>query len=84
MNKLINTLINQICYTALVYGRINKKLNINLSNIEIEDLVRKTILTATNIERIGKNYYIYNHPANIRITVNANNFRVITADKLDK
>ncbi|MFT8556689.1 DUF3781 domain-containing protein [Liquorilactobacillus hordei] len=36
-------------------------------------MVRKTILTTTNIERIGKNYYIYNHPANIRITVNANN-----------
>lgn len=28
MNTLKTTIINQICYTALVYKRINKKLNI--------------------------------------------------------
>ncbi|WP_415621778.1 DUF3781 domain-containing protein [Liquorilactobacillus sp.] len=50
----------------------------------MKDLISTTILNATNIEHIGKNYYVYNHPANIRITVNAHNFRVITADKLDK
>ncbi|MDN2453653.1 DUF3781 domain-containing protein [Lactobacillus sp. UCMA15818] len=84
MDKLISTIITQICYTTLVYGRINKKLYLNLSNSEIKDLISTTILNATNIEHIRKNYYVYNYPANIRITVNAHNFRVITADKLDK
>ncbi|MFT8726933.1 MAG: DUF3781 domain-containing protein [Liquorilactobacillus ghanensis] len=82
MNLLKTTIINQICYTVLVYKRINKKLNINLSNNEIEVLVKETISNAINIEHIRKNYYVCNYVTNTRLTINANNFRVITADRI--
>ena len=35
-------------------------------------------------KKIGKNYYVTNSENNVRITVNANTFRVITVDKLIK
>lgn len=37
---------------------------------------------AEEIEKIGKNYYVVNTKCNIRITVNSNTFRVITADRI--
>ena len=74
------------CYTKLVYERINKKLGVNLSNIEIEELIGK-VLKTTSIyfyNKIGKNFYISNQQNNIKITVNSNTFRIITVDKLIK
>lgn len=74
------------CYTKLVYERINKKLGVNLSNIEIEELIGK-VLETTSIyfyNKIGKNFYISNQQNNIKITVNSNTFRIITVNKLIK
>lgn len=75
-------IINQLCYTALVYGRINKKLKTNLSKTQIEELFAQLIneVELSNIERKGKNYYISHFDQSIRITVNSYTFRVITAD----
>jgi len=36
-------ILKNICYTELVYGRINKKLNINLSKEQIEEFIFKII-----------------------------------------
>ena len=36
MNINKQEILENICYTELVYGRINKKLNINLSKKQIE------------------------------------------------
>jgi len=72
------------CYTALVYGRINKKLGTNFSNDESELLIEK-VLQETDLkdyEKKGKNYYISNRHHKIKITINSNTFRVITVDKL--
>ena len=77
-------IVDNICYTELVYGRINKKLKLELSKSEIEVYLLK-ILKATEIPfytRTGKNYYITNEANNIRITINSNTFRVITVDKI--
>ena len=77
-------IIDNICYTELVYGRINKKLNLELSKSEIEAYLLK-VLKATEISfytKIGKNYYITNEVNTIRITVNSNTFRIITVDKI--
>ena len=79
-------ILREICYTELVYGRINKKLRITLQNQEIERYIRK-ILEETpkvNYEIIGKNYYVHNFNENIRITINRNTFRIITVDRIDK
>jgi hypothetical protein len=86
MTRSKDEIINNHCYTELVYQRINKKLDKNFSNAESKGLIQK-VLEATdvkNFEKIGKNYYISNLEFNIKITINSNTFRVITVDKLVK
>ena len=41
MSMNINNIFENICYTELVYERINKKLTTNLSKEEIEKLILK-------------------------------------------
>ncbi|MGQ1947420.1 DUF3781 domain-containing protein [Geofilum sp. OHC36d9] len=77
-------ILNHICYTELVYGRINKKLNSNYSKTEIEQTLFK-IIKETEIgffHKTGKNIYVKNSKNNIRITINSNTYRVITVDKI--
>ncbi len=79
-------IIENLCYTELVYGRINKKLGTDFSNEKIE-LYIKDILKKTDEEfyvKTGKNYYVTNTENNIRLTINSNTFRVITVDKIKK
>lgn len=77
-------ILNNICYTELVYGRINKKLNSKYSQDEIERLLYEIISKSNekDFNRKGKNYYISNSESNIRITINSNTLRVITVDVL--
>ena len=42
-------ILENICYTALVYGRINKKLNSRLSTSEIEAMLYETKTGAGNL-----------------------------------
>ena len=76
----------KICYTELVYERINKKLKTQFSKPEIEKMLFE-ILNETPekyFERTGKNIYVTNSEKNIKITINSNTFRIITVDKIDK
>lgn len=83
MNNSRKTILGQICYTDLVYGRINKKLKTNMSNDEIEKLVYSVVECESNpINKIGKNYYIEDTKTKVRVTVNSHTYRVITADKI--
>lgn len=78
-------ILKSICYTDLVYGRINKKLNMKLSRIQIEEFIFK-ILKETDekyFSKIGKNFYVISSNNNIKITINSNTFRVITVDKIE-
>lgn len=86
MNINKTEILECICYTELVYERINKKLNINISKTEIEEYILE-ILKNTDIDfftKIGKNYYVMNTKANIRITINSNTYRIITVDRINK
>ena len=86
MSNYKNKILDKICYTELVYGRINKKLNLELSKSKIEELIL-TIISETDDEKflkIGKNIYITNEQRNIRLTINIFTNRIITADKLNK
>jgi len=77
-------ILENICYTKLVYGRINKKLNTQFSEKQIEEFFFK-ILKETDekfFSKIGKNYYIENTENSVRLTINSNTFRIITADRL--
>ena len=79
-------ILDKLCYTELVYGRINKKLKINLSKDKIEELITTVILETDENEFIktGKNIYIKNKKRNIMLTINSFTNRIITADKLKK
>ena len=80
----------RLCYTELVYDRINaryygrRKLGIHLSPEEIEDFVAGIIehTDEAHFLQKGKNYYIVNDTEHIRITINSYTYRVITADKI--
>jgi len=79
-------ILENICYSKLVYERINKKLNINFSRKQIEELMFK-ILKETDenfFNKNGKNYYVANTENKIRITINSNTFRIITVDRINK
>lgn len=76
---------NRLCYTQLVYGRIRKKLMINLDDDSIEKLLLSIIKDSqSEIVRKGKNHYISHEASNIIVTVNSHTFRVITASKLNR
>ncbi|AWG20391.1 hypothetical protein FFWV33_02035 [Flavobacterium faecale] len=85
MEKNKSDIIANLCYTELVYGRINKKLKSNKSNKEIEvyllNILKNTPLSG--YIKTGKNFYVSSFENNIRITVNSYTYRVITVDKLD-
>ena len=83
-DSLKATIIHKLCYTKLVYDKINRKLGLHLSPQEIESFISDIIMhTDTNhFLKKGKNYYITNDTEHIRITVNSCTFRVISTDKI--
>ena len=86
MNNYKIEILDKICYTDLVYERINKKLNIELSKDKIEEMIFAIIKETdeTEYQKIGKNIYITNNEKNVRLTINSYTNRIITADKLNK
>ncbi len=84
MKNIKNQIIKNLCYTELVYHRINKKLAVDFSNNYIQLYISK-ILNETSEECIikkGKNFYVTNQAYDIVITINSNTFRVITVDRI--
>ena len=86
MNINKQEILENICYTELVYERINKKLNIKFSKKQIEVYLFKILKETDKIffKKKGKNIYVINAENNIRITINSNTFRIITVDKINK
>ncbi len=86
MNNYKKEIQDKICYTELVYGRINKKLGVELSKDKIEKLIAAIISETDEAEfqKTGKNIYITNNGRNIRLTINSYTNRIITADKLNE
>ncbi len=86
MNNYKKEILNKICYTELVYGRINKKLDLELSKDKIETLISEIISETdeSKFQKKGKNIYITNNERNIRLTINSYTNRIITADKLNE
>ncbi|WP_255346273.1 DUF3781 domain-containing protein [Prevotella sp. oral taxon 317] len=75
-------IIEKLCYTELVYDRINRKLGLHLSPHEIESFVSEIIESTddAHIQKRGKNYYVTNDAAHVRIRVNSFKYGVITVD----
>jgi len=84
MNIDKSKILNNICYTELVYGRINKKLKTTYLKSEIEKIIYKLLAETDedNFMKIGKNYYATNPEKQIRVTINSNNYRIIAVDKI--
>jgi len=84
MHRSKQEILENICYTELVYHRINKKLNTKFSKHQIEVFLLQ-ILKVTDenkFQKKEKNMYVINTENNIRITINLNTIRVITVDKI--
>lgn len=77
-------ILNNLCYTELVYERINKKLKTQFGREEIREMIFRCIKESPeqSFQHVGKNYYILNGKEKIKITVNASTFRIITVDAL--
>ncbi|ODT34902.1 MAG: hypothetical protein BGN92_07375 [Sphingobacteriales bacterium 41-5] len=86
MNINRTEILNRICYTEVVYHRINKKLESNYSRSEIENLIFNIINETQEMffQRIGKNNYVTNTERNIKIIINTNTYRIITVDRMTK
>ncbi|MEX8549247.1 MAG: DUF3781 domain-containing protein [Mucilaginibacter sp.] len=90
MNAITNNykkeILDRICYTDLVYERINKKLKIELSKVEIEDMIFAIIneTDKSKFQKTGKNIYITNDERNVRLTINSYTNRIITVDDLNR
>ena len=86
MKNYKKEILDRICYTELVYGRINKKLKIELSKDKIEEMIFSIILETdeVNFQKIGKNIYITNIERNVILTINSYTNRIITAEKWNK
>jgi len=84
MSDYKREILEKICYTDLVYERINKKLSLQLSKDKIEEMIYATVkeTAETNFQKTGKNIYITNKERMIMLTINSNTNRIITADKL--
>ncbi len=84
MNINKQEILGNVCYTELVYERINKKLNTKFSKKQIEVYLFKILKETDKIffTKNGKNFYVISTENNIRITINSNTFRVITVDKV--
>jgi len=85
MKNYKKVILDKLCYTELVYRRINKKLKMDLSKDKIEVLIATIILETDESEFIktGKNFYITNKKRNVRLTIYSYTHRIITADKLN-
>ncbi len=68
MQNFKKTVLDKLCYTELVYERINKKLKIDLSQDKIEGLFTIVILETDENKFIktGKSIYITNRKRNIK------------------
>jgi hypothetical protein len=79
-------IIKNVCYSELVYGRINKKLKKQFSNKEIEEMIYNTLTETRESEyqKKGKNFYVINYERKIRVTINSNTYKVITVDSIVK
>ncbi len=86
MSNYKKEILDKICYTELVYGRINKKLSLKLSKDKIEEMITSIISETdeSDFNKTGKNIYITNNERNVRLTINSYTTRIITADKLNK
>lgn len=86
MSSYKSTIIDKICYTNLVYERINKKLSIELSKDEIEEMIMAIIKETdeSQFHKNGKNIYITNKANNVRLTINSFTNRIITVDRINK
>ncbi len=84
--KYKSEILDKICYTDLVYERINKKINKQLSKDQIEEMIFLIIKETddSGFYKKGKNIYITNENRNIRLTINSYTNRIITADRLNK
>lgn len=81
--ELLAQIKAHVCYTKLVYQRVNKKLAVNLTKAEVEALVIAVLDdVASSVEKLGKNYYVTNSTQRVQLVINSFNYRLITVNRV--
>ena len=84
-HELLKVIQSRVCYTDLVYQRVNKKLNRDMTPAQIEALVQRVLNNElTSILCQGKNYYIEDKIEDVVLTINRNNYRLIYDKQITK
>ncbi len=81
----MDNIIENICYTELVYERVNKKMRTQMSPSEIEAWIQNVLHQSDCVlEQRGKNFYVSCISENVILTVNSYNYRLITVNQITK
>lgn len=79
---LLAVIAARVCYTELVFARVNKKLATTLTTAEVKAMVQQILNdSSSQLVKRGKNYYVSNKQAAVQLTINSFNYRLITASK---
>lgn len=79
--NVLATIKAKICYTPLVFERVNKKLNLNQDEVATKLMVANVLADPDHVSRRGKNYYVRSRQYQVELTINASNYRLITVSK---
>lgn len=79
--QILKTISAKICYTPLVFERVNKKLGLNQDETATKLMVANVLANPDDVSRRGKNYYVRSRRYRVELTINASNYRLITVSK---
>ncbi|WP_415613673.1 recombinase family protein [Liquorilactobacillus nagelii] len=82
MKKQIKNIINHICYTSKIYELLNQELATAYSPQEIQVLLKKVLLNSHHWKKKGKYLTFYNIDDKLEITINSENFQIVTISKI--
>ncbi|WP_318765025.1 DUF3781 domain-containing protein [Lactiplantibacillus carotarum] len=83
-NQVLAAIKSKLCYTPLVFERVNKKLDLNQDEAATKALVNHVLAQPDGIDRRGKNYYVQSRKYQVELTVNASNYRLITVNRISE
>lgn len=81
--QILKIISARICYTPLVFERVNKKLGLNQDEATTRLMVNNVLANPDDVSRRGKNYYVRSRQYRVELTINASNYRLITVTKYD-
>ena len=67
-NQVLETIKAKVCYTLLVFERVNKKLGLNQDAAPTKTMVNNVLANLDDIDWRGKNYYVRSRWHQVELT----------------